>query len=118
MGLTHFQPDVDGAIKDTVKKAGDRTVKEVSKSEAAEQKAKEAARKVADEIPGTPGTPPLAGGKASSSTTVSRGTYTVKKGDTLSKIASRTGQSLKSLAKKNPNIKNLNRIRVGQQVNT
>ena len=44
-------------------------------------------------------------------------TYTVKAGDTLSKIAKRYGISLAQLLKANPQIKNPNRIQVGQLVN-
>ena len=43
--------------------------------------------------------------------------YVVKRGDTMSKIAKMSGMSLAELAKKNPQIKNLNRIRVGQSIN-
>lgn len=44
-------------------------------------------------------------------------TYKVKSGDTLTKIAKRNGLSLAQLLKLNPQIKNPNRIRVGQVVN-
>ena len=45
------------------------------------------------------------------------GTYTVKSGDTLSKIASSHGVSLAALEKANPQIKNFNVISVGQKIN-
>lgn len=43
--------------------------------------------------------------------------YMVKKGDTLSRIASTNGMTLGELAAKNPQIKNLNRIVPGQIIN-
>lgn len=44
--------------------------------------------------------------------------YTVKSGDTLTKIASRSNLSLKQLAKRNPQIENLDLIFPGQVVHT
>ncbi|HEX7334198.1 MAG TPA: LysM domain-containing protein [Pyrinomonadaceae bacterium] len=44
-------------------------------------------------------------------------TYTVKPGDTLSKIASRNGLSLAQLLQANPQIKDPNRISVGDPIN-
>jgi len=44
-------------------------------------------------------------------------TYTVKPGDTLSKIAKRKGVTLAQLLQANPQIKNPNKIRVGQVIN-
>ena len=44
-------------------------------------------------------------------------TYTVKPGDTLSKIASRNGLSLAQLLQANPQIKDPNRISVGDAIN-
>ena len=44
-------------------------------------------------------------------------TYTVKPGDTLSKIAARNGMSLTQLLKANPQIKDPNRINVGDVLN-
>ena len=44
-------------------------------------------------------------------------TYTVQSRDTLSKIARSNGMTLAQLASKNPQIKDLNRINVGQQIN-
>ena len=43
-------------------------------------------------------------------------TYTVQANDTLSKIAKLNGMTLGQLAAKNPQIKNLNKINVGQQI--
>jgi LysM repeat protein len=42
--------------------------------------------------------------------------YTVRAGDTMGAIASRNGVSLQQLAAANPGIRNLNSIRVGQQI--
>jgi len=42
--------------------------------------------------------------------------YIVKRGDTLTEIAVKTGQNLQELLKKNPQIKNPNRIYVGQHI--
>ena len=42
--------------------------------------------------------------------------YSIKSGDTLSQIAKRTGTTLKALLKANPQIKNANKIRVGQKI--
>lgn len=42
--------------------------------------------------------------------------YTVKRGDTLTEIAVKTGQNLQQLLKKNPQIKNPNLIRIGQHI--
>ena len=42
--------------------------------------------------------------------------YTVKKGDTLSEIARDTGTTLKKLKAANPQIKDLNKIRLGQKI--
>ena len=44
-------------------------------------------------------------------------TYTVQSRDTLSKIARSNGMTLAQLASRNPQIKDLNRINVGQQIN-
>lgn len=44
-------------------------------------------------------------------------TYTVKSGDTLGKIAAAGNMSLKELLSKNPQIKNPNKITVGQKIN-
>ncbi|MFC4322917.1 cell wall hydrolase [Litchfieldia salsa] len=44
--------------------------------------------------------------------------YTVEKGDTMSKIAKETGLTLEELAQANPQVKNLDLIYVGQQINT
>lgn len=44
-------------------------------------------------------------------------TYTVKKGDTLSGIASKYGMALNDLLKLNPQIKNANLIHVGDKIN-
>ena len=43
--------------------------------------------------------------------------YAIKSGDTLSQIARRRGTTLKALLAANPQIKNPNRIRVGQKIN-
>lgn len=43
--------------------------------------------------------------------------YVVKNGDTLSKIAAKYGQNLQQVIKKNPQVKNPNRIYVGQKIN-
>ncbi len=45
------------------------------------------------------------------------GDYTVKAGDTLSVIAARSNISLTALKAKNPQIKNIHKIRVGQKIN-
>ena len=42
---------------------------------------------------------------------------TIKKGDTLSQIAKANGTTLKALKESNPNIKDLNKIRIGQKIN-
>jgi len=42
--------------------------------------------------------------------------YIVKRGDTLTEIAIKTGQNLQQLLKKNPQIRNPNRIRIGQHI--
>ncbi len=44
-------------------------------------------------------------------------TYTVQSNDTLSKIADRIGMTLAELTAKNPQIEDVNKIRVGQQIN-
>ena len=44
-------------------------------------------------------------------------TVTVKKGDTLSEIAKDKGISLRALLGANPQIKNANKIRIGQKIN-
>lgn len=43
--------------------------------------------------------------------------YTIKSGDTLSQIAKEKGISLRALLGANPQIKNANKIRVGQKIN-
>lgn len=43
--------------------------------------------------------------------------YTVKSGDTLSKIARANGLTLEQIAAKNPQISNVNVIKVGQKIN-
>lgn len=43
--------------------------------------------------------------------------YVVKNGDTLSKIAAKYGQNLQQVIRKNPQIKNPNRIYAGQKIN-
>lgn len=45
------------------------------------------------------------------------GTYEVKRGDTLSKIAAANNMTLKQLLAKNPQIKDANKINVGQMIN-
>lgn len=47
----------------------------------------------------------------------SGGSVKIKSGDTLSQIAKKKGISLKALLAANPNIKNANKIRVGQSIN-
>ena len=42
--------------------------------------------------------------------------YKVKKGDTLSEIAQKTGTTVKQLKNANPQIKNINKIKVGQTI--
>ena len=42
---------------------------------------------------------------------------TIKKGDTLSQIAKANGTTLKALKEANPQIKDLNKIRIGQKIN-
>jgi len=42
---------------------------------------------------------------------------TIKKGDTLSQIAKDNGTTLKALKEANPQIKDLNKIRIGQKIN-
>ena len=44
------------------------------------------------------------------------GSYSVKSGDTLSQIAKKEGTTLKALLAANPNIKDANKIRVGQKI--
>jgi len=44
-------------------------------------------------------------------------TATIKKGDTLSQIAKANGTTLKALKEANPQIKDLNKIRIGQKIN-
>jgi LysM repeat protein len=55
------------------------------------------------------GTTPSVKNKASS--------ITIKKGDTLSQIAKANGTTLKALQEANPDIKDLNKIRIGQKIN-
>ena len=43
--------------------------------------------------------------------------YTIKKGDTLSEIARDNGTTLKALKEANPQIKDLNKISIGQKIN-
>jgi len=43
--------------------------------------------------------------------------YTIKKGDTLSEIARDNGTTLKAIQEANPNIKDLNKIKPGQEIN-
>ena len=43
--------------------------------------------------------------------------YKVKKGETLSKIAKDNGLTLEQLKKLNPNIKDINNIQIGQEIN-
>lgn len=45
------------------------------------------------------------------------GSYTVRSGDTMSGIASRHGVSLSALERANPQVRNANRISVGQRLN-
>ena len=45
------------------------------------------------------------------------GKYTVKKGDNLSSIAKKNGLTLKQLLELNPNIKNVDNIQIGQNIN-
>ncbi|MDQ3750487.1 MAG: LysM peptidoglycan-binding domain-containing protein [Acidobacteriota bacterium] len=42
--------------------------------------------------------------------------YLVKRGDTLTEIAVKTGQNLQELLKKNPQIKNPNKIQIGERI--
>ena len=44
------------------------------------------------------------------------GSYSIKSGDTLSQIAKKAGTTLKALLAANPNIKDANKIRVGQKI--
>jgi len=44
------------------------------------------------------------------------GSYSIKSGDTLSQIAKKQGTTLKALLAANPNIKDANKIRVGQKI--
>lgn len=44
--------------------------------------------------------------------------YTVERGDTMSSIAKENGMTLQELSKANPQIKNVNLIYVGQNINT
>ncbi|MCM1058246.1 MAG: LysM peptidoglycan-binding domain-containing protein [Firmicutes bacterium] len=50
-------------------------------------------------------------------TVVEDATYTVQAGDTLSKIARKVGMTLNELVAKNSQITDINRIKVGQQIN-
>ena len=43
--------------------------------------------------------------------------YTIKKGDTLSEIARDNGTTLKALKEANPHIKDINKIKPGQEIN-
>lgn len=49
---------------------------------------------------------------------VESGTYKVMKGDTMSGIAKKLGVSLKDLVSWNPQVKDINRLSVGQELNT
>lgn len=56
--------------------------------------------------------------KVSSPQTVpQQGEYTVKRGDTLTEIAVKTGQNLQELLQRNRQIKNPNKIQIGQHIN-
>ena len=57
-------------------------------------------------------------GKTTPKQTVQPDDYIVKHGDTLTEIAIKTGQNLPELLKKNPQIKNPNKIYVGQHIET
>jgi LysM repeat protein len=48
--------------------------------------------------------------------TIPNKSYTIKSGDTLSQIAKATGTTLAALKRANPDIKDLNKIRVGQKI--
>jgi len=67
-------------------------------------------------IPGDSFTPPKSTKPAPKPTSSSGSTYTVRSGDTMSKIASSHGVSLSSLEKANPQIHNFNVISVGEKV--
>ncbi len=70
--------------------------------------------------PGASASAPTASRPASHAPTVAPAptptVYTVKKGDTLSKIASRNGLTLEQLLAANPDIKNPNKVGEGQQI--
>jgi len=57
-----------------------------------------------------------AAGAGGTAAALKKKNYSVKSGDTLSQIAKREGVSLKAIKEANPNIKNLNKIRVGQNI--
>ena len=63
-------------------------------------------------FPGTMTPRPRAKKKAK--TTPSSGTYTVVKGDTLSKIAKSRKTTIEDLMSKNPDLKNPNSLKIGQ----
>lgn len=52
-----------------------------------------------------------------SRTNIQTGDYIVKRGDTLTEIAVKTGQNLQQLLQKNQQIKNPNKIQIGQHIN-
>ena len=62
------------------------------------------------------GTAAIVGGGLGVGSLVRNKSYSVKSGDTLSQIAKRRGVTLNALKNANPNIKNLNKIGVGQKI--
>lgn len=57
------------------------------------------------------------GNSAGTAAAEAGGTYEVKRGDTLSRIAKANNMTLKQLLAKNPQIKDANKINVGQKIN-
>ena len=133
-GLTAQQKKLQKALEGQAKRTGRAAKKTATKSKTVGRAAKKTAtksktvgravRKAATKTK-TPNrskgftTAAIVGGAAGAGGTAAalkKKNYSVKSGDTLSQIAKREGVSLKAIKEANPNIKNLNKIRVGQNI--
>jgi LysM repeat protein len=119
-GLTAQQKKLQKALEGQAKRTGRAAKKTATKSKTVGRAAKKTATKTK-----TPNrskgftTAAIVGGAAGAGGTAAalkKKNYSVKSGDTLSQIAKREGVSLKAIKEANPNIKNLNKIRVGQNI--